>query len=146
MLARANKNAEDRAGELENATRMLEKEVRERARLEKVVQEMAESRVEPSRNSEQLRRNLENCLKEYENLRIQQEGCSAKLLSMKSERDHKIIELEEARIKIRVLESENKNIECIMTEELEKRRRIIEGLVKEKNSVINELERSKIRF
>jgi hypothetical protein len=65
---------------------------------------------------------------------------------MKSERDHKIIELEEARIKIRVLESENKNIECIMTEELEKRRRIIEGLVKEKNSVINELERSKIRF
>jgi hypothetical protein len=47
-------------------------------------------------------------------------------------------------MKIRVLESENKSIQTIMAEELDKRKRLIEELVKEKNNAVGEMERSKI--
>lgn len=63
---------------------------------------------------------------------------------MKSERDSRTAELEEARMRIRILESENRSIHSIMTEELDKRKRIIEELVREKNCAVNEMERSKI--
>lgn len=43
-----------------------------------------------------------------------------------------------------MLEAENCNIQTIMSDEFDKRRKLIEDLVREKNVVVGDLERSKV--